>query len=236
MAWFEAHQTMARHPKTLKLARLIKKDRRYAVGLLHDLFSWALDCAQKDGTLPGMTADDIAAALDFTGKAGDSVVAALVESGYIDKDEHGLYSVHDWYDYAGKLAEQREATKRRQQAFRERGRNADATVTSPLHNADVTPLPYPTVPNLTLGEDIYISTEKERKEKEKKESRNDPGLAAVMSYFLDNIDRNPPGGRLELLKAMVETKGSEKIRAALERCVLEDQKSWPRVFKAINEA
>ena len=62
--WFEAHETMARHPKTLKLARLLKVDRRYAVGLLHDLFSWGLTAAEKDGALRGMEAVDIASALD----------------------------------------------------------------------------------------------------------------------------------------------------------------------------
>ena len=64
MAWFEAHDTMARHPKTLKLARLLNADRRYAVGLLHDLFSWGLYSADKEGRLPGLTAADIAQALD----------------------------------------------------------------------------------------------------------------------------------------------------------------------------
>ena len=49
MAWFEAHETLARHPKTLKLARHLKAERRYAVGLLYDLFSWGLTAADKDG-------------------------------------------------------------------------------------------------------------------------------------------------------------------------------------------
>lgn len=112
MAWYEAHQTMTRHPKTLKLARLLKVDRRYAVGLLHDLFSWALDVAGKYGELPGMTDEDIAAALDMPGKKGVQTVAALVESGYLEWDGEA-YSIHDWYDYAGKLMDKREADKER---------------------------------------------------------------------------------------------------------------------------
>ena len=241
MAWFEAHQTMARHPKTLKLARLIKKDRRYAVGLLHDLFSWALDAAQKDGTLNGATADDIAAALDFTGKTGLSVVDALVESGYIEKDDQGLYRVHDWYDYAGKLMDKREIDRARKRAgsHKEFRWNSVVIPAEEARNGRGIPfasVPNRTVPNLTLGEDIY-STENERKEeKEKKESRNDPGLAAVMSYYLDNIDQNPPGSRLEFVKAIVETKGAEKVKAALEATVKAGRKDWPWVMKAINEA
>lgn len=110
MAWFEAHDTMARHPKTLKLARLLNMERRYAVGLLHDLFSWGLYAAGKNGELSGLTAADIAQALDYSPKKAGAVVAALVESGYLDQTEDG-YSIHDWYDYAGKLNERREDEK-----------------------------------------------------------------------------------------------------------------------------
>lgn len=120
MAWYEAHQTMARHPKTLKLARLLKVDRRYAVGLLHDLFSWAIDAAGKYGELPDMTAEDIAAALEITGKKGLQTVEALVSAGYLNKDDSGAYAIHDWYDYAGKLMDRRESDKAKMQRYRER--------------------------------------------------------------------------------------------------------------------
>ena len=110
MAWFEAHDTMARHPKTLKLARLLNADRRYAVGLLHDLFSWGLYAAGKDGELDGLTKTDIAQALDYTAKKADLVVGALVDAGYLDEGPDG-YVIHDWYDYAGKLNERREEQK-----------------------------------------------------------------------------------------------------------------------------
>ena len=119
MAWYEAHQTLAKHPKTLKLARLLKVDRRYAVGLLHDLFSWGLDSAKSDGTLPYMTDQDIAAAMDFSGKKGESVVAALTESGYLEVID-GVYRIHDWHDYAGKLSDRREADKLKMRRYRER--------------------------------------------------------------------------------------------------------------------
>lgn len=119
MAWYEAHQTLAKHPKTLKLARLLKVDRRYAVGLLHDLFSWGLDSAKSDGTLPCMTDQDIAAAMDFSGKKGESVVAALTESGYLEICD-GVYRIHDWHDYAGKLSDRREADREKMRRYRER--------------------------------------------------------------------------------------------------------------------
>lgn len=119
MAWFEAHDTLSRHPKTLKLARLLKADRRYAVGLLHDLFSWGLYAAGKQGELPGLAAEDIAAALDLPGKRGMVAVEALVEAGYLDR-EGERYRVHDWYDYAGKLYDSREKNRERNQRYRDR--------------------------------------------------------------------------------------------------------------------
>lgn len=126
MPWFEAHDTMARHPKTLKLARLLNVERRYAVGLLHDLFSWGLYAAGKDGTLEGLTTADIAQALDYPPKKGAAVVMALVAAGYLDDGPDG-YAIHDWYDYAGKLYDSREKNREKNQRYRDRKRAKENT-------------------------------------------------------------------------------------------------------------
>lgn len=115
---------MARHPKTLKLARLLNADRRYAVGLLHDLFSWGLYAAAKDGTLSGLTAADIAQALDYPPKKGAAVVEALASAGYLDDGPEG-YAIHDWYDYAGKLYDSREKNREKNQRYRDRKREKE---------------------------------------------------------------------------------------------------------------
>lgn len=117
--WFEAHATMARHPKTLKLARLLSIKRREAVGLLHDLFSWGLTSAQKYGELPGLTAEDIADAMDYPRKSAIKVVSALVDSGYLEMND-GVYFIHDWYDYVGKLYDSREKNREKNQRYRDR--------------------------------------------------------------------------------------------------------------------
>ena len=129
MPWFEAHDTMARHPKTLKLARLLGVDRRYAVGLLHDLLSWGLYAATKDGALPGLTPADIAQAMDWPAKKKDALVEALLEAGYLEKGSEGVYTIHDWYDYAGKLFDQREKNREKNKRLRERSRDGNMTVT-----------------------------------------------------------------------------------------------------------
>lgn len=176
MAWYEAHQTLAKHPKTLALTSLLKCDRRYAVGLLHDLFSWGLDSARKDGSLPGLNEDSIAMALDFTGQKGRKVVAALLESGYLEK-ENGTFKIHDWYDYAGKLADRREADKQRKNKKSSDGnpqeirRKSDGEEDEIRREPDGQPaeihtLPYPTVPcrtNITGDSvcDAHASTREE---------------------------------------------------------------------------
>ena len=123
MAWFETHDTMARHPKTLKLARLLGVDRRYAVGLLHDLFSWGLYAADKDGLLQGLTEADIAQAMDYPLKKAGVLSSALVDAGYLDVSPDG-YAIHDWYDYAGKLYDSREKNKAKNQRYRDRKKAA----------------------------------------------------------------------------------------------------------------
>lgn len=117
MAWFKAYSTLARHPKTLKLSRLLRVDRRYAVGLLHDLFTWGTSAADKNGVLVGLVAEDIWSALDFPPKKGAEVVAALVEVGYLDETGDG-YAIHNWYDYNGKYSEDREKGRDRVRRYR----------------------------------------------------------------------------------------------------------------------
>lgn len=108
MAWYKAHDTMATHPKTLRLARLLKVNQYEAVGILHYLWSWGLIAADKDGCLPGLEAEDIAVAIQWTKKS--DVVEALHHVGYLDQKD-GKWYIHDWYDYAGRLMDRRESER-----------------------------------------------------------------------------------------------------------------------------
>ncbi len=105
--WLELHQEMPRHKKILVLARLLKVDRRYAVGIMIDLWTWSLDNADSDGNLSGMTADDIEMALDWPAKKSGELIAALLKAKLLENKD-GTFALHDWADYAGKLSEQRE--------------------------------------------------------------------------------------------------------------------------------
>jgi len=143
--WFPAYETMARHPKVLRLAGLMGIKRREAIGLLVDLFTWALRAADRDGAFRGLCAEDIAVALDYSRKS--KLTASLVEAGWLEEEDDGTYRIHDWEDYTGRLydAKDREDKKKKQNSdrirrFREREKEeSDSTVDPGSVTDSVTP-------------------------------------------------------------------------------------------------
>ena len=118
MAWVESHQTLLGHRKTLRLAALLKSDRFKVIGHLHALWWWALDNADMFGHLGDVTDEEIAQAAGWEIRRAGPFVAALVAAGFIEITDEGR-SLHDWWDYAGELAEQRERERVRGRARRD---------------------------------------------------------------------------------------------------------------------
>lgn len=149
MAWIESHQSLGRHPKLKRLAKLLDVSLPTAVGHLHYLWWWALDFAES-GDLSNFTPEELAAEALWEGDP-QRFVGSLREAGFLDANGQ----LHDWDEYTGRLVDKRQTNRERQRAYRERKRitqkarehNGDVTVTSPLrHGATV---PNPTVPNST---------------------------------------------------------------------------------------
>jgi hypothetical protein len=111
------HQTLARHPKTLRLASRLGVSTPAAVGHLALLWWWALDYAPK-GDLSGFTAQEIASACDWSGDPGTlyEALKTPIPNGTAWIDEDGR--LHDWMEYAGRLVKQREADKKRKKMSR----------------------------------------------------------------------------------------------------------------------
>lgn len=110
MPWIESHTNLARHPKTIRLAKALGVSVPAAVGHLHLLWWWALEYAQ-DGDLTHFSDDEIAEAVLWDGDPGD-LVAGLTAARLLD-DRH----IHDWDDYAGRLIQKRvENAERMRQA------------------------------------------------------------------------------------------------------------------------
>lgn len=127
--WIELHQEMPRHPKTLALAQALKISRREAVGLLIDLWTWGLNCADEAGHLRGITNEGIAMAMDWPGRQAAKLVNALVDCGWID-GENGSYCLHDWADYTSRLSDKRKDAERKREA-RKRAKQADKSPENP---------------------------------------------------------------------------------------------------------
>jgi hypothetical protein len=170
MAWIESHTEIGQHPKTKRLARELGVTVPAAIGHLHLLWWWALTYAQ-DGDLSRYTDEDIADAVMFP-KNPQKAVNALIAAGFIDETD-GTRSIHDWYEYAGRLIDQREQNRARTKRARERNAtrtsqtkkenenatNANGTHTARARDANATDsvqvacgatVPNLTVPNLTV--------------------------------------------------------------------------------------
>lgn len=126
---------MPRHPKTLALAQALKVSRRETVGILVDLWTWGLSCADENGNLKAIGQEGIALALDWPIKRAGKLVDAFVTCQWLDNLGGGKYRLHDWPDYTGRLSEKRKDAERKRQA-RKRGQSAGNPLKNPEASDD----------------------------------------------------------------------------------------------------
>ena len=100
MAWISVDQKLM-GGKLRTLYKAIGCSRSEAIGILITLWLWGIDNADMDGLIPSADRGDIAEVLE-SGLSEtldpESVVDQLVECGWIDTGDEGLY-LHDWYDW-----------------------------------------------------------------------------------------------------------------------------------------
>jgi hypothetical protein len=119
LSWIETHQSLARHRKTLQVVAALHVDRHKLLGHLLELWWWGLDNADKTGFVGPVKPPALAAAAGWPIRDAERFVGALVGAKFVDHDDDGGYWLHDWYDYAGKLAEGRAKNRARMAAARE---------------------------------------------------------------------------------------------------------------------
>lgn len=110
MAWIQVHQQLKDHRKLLAAADELEIEPPHMLGLLTSFWLWALDNAPS-GSLEGISNRNIARAAQWN-KEPDAFVEAMKSAGFLDITEYGTLEIHDWYEYAGKLIDQREAENR----------------------------------------------------------------------------------------------------------------------------
>ena len=153
MAWIESHQTLLNHPKLASVCQTLDAERATIIGHLHIMWWWCVDYA-LDGELHYTNAQ-IAAGAGWT-KNADEFVNALVDAGFLDRDESGL-RVHDWLDFCGTLISKRlEREEKRNlgaktSAKRRIVESKRAATDSKRAKKSTNPtLPNPTLPNPTI--------------------------------------------------------------------------------------
>lgn len=136
MAWIQIHQQLKDHRKLFSAADELEIEPVHMLGLLVSFWLWALDNTPS-GSLEGISNRNIARAAQWD-KAPDDFVEAMKNAGLLDENEAGALEIHDWYEYTGKLIDQREAEKlrsRRRRAAASADRRAtDGTTTGQTAN------------------------------------------------------------------------------------------------------
>ena len=108
--YIQSNQDLAQHRKIRRLTRTLKISLPDAIGRLHLLWWWALTYAQ-DGNMGACDAEDIADVMMWEDDP-ETLLDALINCGgkdshgFIDRDEEGGLSLHDWADHC-KIFEER---------------------------------------------------------------------------------------------------------------------------------
>lgn len=93
------------HVKVRRLKRLLGVPLYQAVGLLETVWLLCSDCCDE-GNLGKFTDEEIADYLEWEGPPG-MVVNALVEAGWVDRDEKHRLVVHDWLEHCPEFVRER---------------------------------------------------------------------------------------------------------------------------------
>jgi len=193
MAWLEIHQSLINHRKTLKAAALLHTKPAPLIGHIISFWLWSLDNSPS-GSLDDVEPEIIAFAAQWD---GDPVVFvdALTKAGFLD-DNDGVLSIHDWWEYAGKLIGRRVQNRERMcNARAQHVRNTcDARAPATVHN---TTQHNSTVPNTTQNE----PTKPQIKPRKKTSSPDGDGVSDYSPEFCSFWDAYPRGiGKVEAFR------------------------------------
>jgi hypothetical protein len=119
------------HPKRTKLERRLGPAGPLAfIDLL-----LAVAQSKPDGSLRGWSDEDIAIAARWNGKP-EEFVSTLTELRFLDRQEDGSYSIHDWTEHNGYAAGAQERSERARAAARARWDRRTQNSETPIGNAE----------------------------------------------------------------------------------------------------
>ena len=193
--WMRLDCTLPRNPKTLRLAAKLQCSRHEAVGILVELWSWAvLYCI--DGDLSRFTAEEVCYAIDQDPTCWQS----LVDAGFIEETAKGA-CIHDWADFQGRLIQARQKNAERQRRYAQR-RKAD----KPLANA-LDSVSQPLADAATNEQTNDTSLEEE-------DTLTAPSSSRVTKRFREEVVEAYKGKQTEdeILAAIEEARGHSSIK------------------------
>jgi hypothetical protein len=183
MTWIRVDCAVTRHPKLVRFANAMGMSRHEGLGVLVDLWTWAVDYTEN-GDLSKYTSDELMAALNISSANAliePDVLGALAMAGFIDRDKKTI-QLHDWDLHQGQLMAQREANKQRQRRYRERQRSEGTAL---VDNPDI-----PSV--RVMSRDDNDATERNATNVTKRTSQERPALIVDPSVELLTWDGLEP--------------------------------------------
>ena len=144
MTWIRLDCSLSRHPKVARFAKGMGIGRHEAIGILVDLWTWAVDYCDGDGDLSKYSSEELLTALGVDQQAAliqVDMIEALLTAGLLDRRGKRV-TLHDWHEHQGQLVAQREKNRERQRRYAERrkeGKPLGNTLANALGNETLTP-------------------------------------------------------------------------------------------------
>ena len=168
--WISVH-TGIDGPKLREFRKKLKCSKFEATGILVYLWFWGLENAEKDGRILHADREDVEECLIGSSVgckiAPNSIVDALVETGWIDETDNGLY-IHDWEIwqeqwYKAKERREKDAKRKRESRKRDNSKQSGMSEDSPADS------PKDTKDTVTVGKSESEKSDEAPKEKKKDE-------------------------------------------------------------------
>src|SRR3990167_10033033 len=132
MPWIELHENFREHPKVSRLASLLGITFNEAQSYLVNIWLWCVAYA-RDGNITGFNDSEIALACRSTKLDPKKLIAALIESRFIDLKD-SKKQIHDWKKHGLRVLNQ---SKKRTSKYRAEKDLKEKQVTQHESNRDV---------------------------------------------------------------------------------------------------
>ena len=117
--WLKVYQTLKEHHKLTDAADDLAVEPVLLMGMLVSFWLWAMDNA-PDGNLGKIKPGSIARAAQWDGDP-TVFIAALKDNEWLDQNDDGTLSIHNWDEYGGKIVKDNEKDKSRKNSRKPSG-------------------------------------------------------------------------------------------------------------------